>query len=120
MAAWVALTEERRRAEADKVAHLAPPAGGKQPKDKGIRKAARDLGMKRDAVARHLAVASLSPQAKARKFGRLLLALQISAGRRVHDHNSEAGRGLLSLCFKVTGKTIKEASKQRVTASKIQ
>lgn len=57
VARWVVL--------ADKVSQLATPLGGRQPKDEGIRKAARDLNIPKDAVHRSKKIADLSPEAKA-------------------------------------------------------
>ena len=47
IAEWVRLTDEK-----NKVAQLAPPAGGKQPRDKGINAAARELGIDRTEAQR--------------------------------------------------------------------
>jgi hypothetical protein len=63
IAAWDKLRVER---EALKVEQVAPPPGGRQPTDKGVRRTARELGMTRDAVSRSLKVAALSPEAKAK------------------------------------------------------
>ncbi|MBS7698690.1 MULTISPECIES: hypothetical protein [unclassified Chelatococcus] len=97
IASWIALRDERKRTLADKVAQVGPPPGGKQPRNKGIRAAAKDLGMTRQTVERAVKVAALAPEAKAeaRKRGvagnqTVLLAaareptpeLQVSAIRR--------------------------------------
>lgn len=57
VARWVELIEA-------KVAQNAPPSGGSQPAEKGIRKAVRELGVERTAVQRAVKVASLSDEAK--------------------------------------------------------
>lgn len=48
VAEWVRITGERQ------VAQVAPPPGGEQPKEKGVREAARKLGMTRQTVERSL------------------------------------------------------------------
>lgn len=48
----------------DKVAHNAPPLGGAQPADKGIRKAVRELGIDRTDAQRAKKVAGLTAEAK--------------------------------------------------------
>lgn len=58
IAEWVELTGEQ-------VAQLAPPAGGRQPRNEGIRAASRELGIERTEAQRAVKVASLSPEAKA-------------------------------------------------------
>lgn len=62
-ARWVALVAER---DAGKVAQPAPvsEAKGGRGNEGGIRKAARELDMPRDAVRRAVKVAALSPEAK--------------------------------------------------------
>lgn len=67
IAKWVALQEARR----DQSAQVAPNEAASKREDgrghrkpSGIRAAARDLGMTRDAVSRAVKVASLSPEAK--------------------------------------------------------
>ena len=60
-AEWVRVLEEKRKAQ--HVAQLGPP-GGKQPRDKGIRSASRDLGLERKVVARALKIAGITPEAK--------------------------------------------------------
>jgi ParB family chromosome partitioning protein len=57
IARWAELT-------AVKGAQIAPPFGGQQPNDKGIKKVARDLGIERTDVQRAVKVASLSEEAK--------------------------------------------------------
>lgn len=57
IAKWVELVET-------KVAQIAPPCGGDQPAEKGIRKAVRELGIERTSVQRAVKVASLSDEAK--------------------------------------------------------
>lgn len=52
IAEWVRLTEE-------KVSQLATPAGGVQPREAGIRKASRELGISKDAAHRATKIASL-------------------------------------------------------------
>lgn len=56
VARWVEL--------AAKVAQLGQPPGGKQPKESGIAKAARELNTPRQEVQRAKKIASLSPEAK--------------------------------------------------------
>jgi hypothetical protein len=56
IAEWVKLT--------DKVVQIAPPPGGVQPADKGIRKASRELGVEKTEVIRAAKIASLTPEAK--------------------------------------------------------
>lgn len=58
VAEWVRLTNE-------KVAQLEPPTGGRQPKEEGIRKAARELGVDRNEAQRSAKVDRISPEAKA-------------------------------------------------------
>lgn len=70
----VELLEARRRLgeEADQSAQLAPIEKSKRADGKGhrpesgVRQTARELGMPRDKVRRSLAIASLSPEAKAK------------------------------------------------------
>lgn len=57
IAEWVRLTNE-------KVAQSAPPLGGMQPKESGIRKAARDLGVTRDEAQRAVKISSITPDAR--------------------------------------------------------
>lgn len=57
VARWVELVEA-------KVSQVATPCGGLQPKEKGIRKAAKELGIGKDSVQRAVKVASLSNEAK--------------------------------------------------------
>jgi hypothetical protein len=57
IARWVELT-------AAKVAQSAPPSGGAQPAEKGVRKVAADLGIERTDVQRAVKVASIAPEAK--------------------------------------------------------
>ncbi|VTZ27245.1 conserved hypothetical protein [Methylocella tundrae] len=54
---WIGLT--------DKVGQLAPPLGGIQPNDKGVRRAVRELGIERTEARRSDKIAGLSPEAKA-------------------------------------------------------
>jgi ParB family chromosome partitioning protein len=56
---------------ADKVAQVAPPSGGVQPLDRGIRKAVRELGIERTDAQRAVKVDSLTREAKeaARRVG---------------------------------------------------
>ena len=49
---------------AAKEAQIAPPSGGHQPREKGIKKVARDLGIERTDVQRAVKVASISEEAK--------------------------------------------------------
>lgn len=58
VAEWVRLT-------AEKVAHVAPPLGGVQPKEQGLRKATRELGIDRTEAQRAIKIAGLDPEAKA-------------------------------------------------------
>jgi len=57
IAEWVRLTEA-------KVAQLAPPAGGLQPKEQGIRKATREIGIDRTEAQRAIKIAAIAPEAK--------------------------------------------------------
>ncbi|MBP0445008.1 hypothetical protein J8J14_09470 [Roseomonas sp. SSH11] len=57
IAEWVRLT-------AEKVAQVGPPTGGAQPGEQGIRKAAKDLGVKRQEAQRAVKIASIAPEAK--------------------------------------------------------
>lgn len=73
---WVKLREIRKEADAiqeaadhafgsaEKLAQVAPVSKGGRNKEGGIRQAARDLGLPRDAVARAVKIAALSPEAK--------------------------------------------------------
>lgn len=63
VAEWAALAE--------KVSQVATPLGGNQPKESGVRKAARELGISKDDASRSVKVASLTPEAKeaAREVG---------------------------------------------------
>lgn len=54
---WAELT-------AAKGAQIAPPSGGHQPQEKGVKKVARDLGIERTDVQRAIKVASISDEAK--------------------------------------------------------
>jgi hypothetical protein len=54
---WAELT-------AAKVGQVAPPSGGAQPAEKGVRKVARELNLERKDVERAVKVASISPEAK--------------------------------------------------------
>jgi ParB-like chromosome segregation protein Spo0J len=56
IAEWIRLMDQ-------KVAQLEPP-GGKQPKERGIRKAAKELGIDRADAQRAVKIASLTPEAK--------------------------------------------------------
>jgi ParB-like chromosome segregation protein Spo0J len=49
---------------AAKGAQVAPPSGGHQPRERGIKKVARDLGVERTEVQRAVKVASISEEAK--------------------------------------------------------
>ena len=49
---------------ASKAAQLAQPSGGKQPKEAGVSKAARELNIDRTEVQRAVKIASLTPEAK--------------------------------------------------------
>lgn len=64
VARWVELVDS-------KVAQSGPPSGGRQPKEAGVRKAARELNIPRTNVQRAVKVASLSDEAKtaAREVG---------------------------------------------------
>lgn len=57
IAEWVKLTEEKKGAQ------VAPP-GGKQPHDKGIKAAVRELGVDRTSAQRAVKVAGISEEAK--------------------------------------------------------
>jgi ParB family transcriptional regulator, chromosome partitioning protein len=57
VARWAELT-------AAKVVQSAPPSGGHQPKEKGVRKIAADLGLEKTDVIRAVKVASISEEAK--------------------------------------------------------
>lgn len=59
---WARIVEAKRKV-AQEVAQVAPP-GDKQPKDQGVRAAARDLGLPRDSVARAIEIANMAPEAK--------------------------------------------------------
>lgn len=59
IAEWTELTGEKVR-QVD-----APAAGGKQPREQGIRKTARELGLSEPDVRRCMKIASLSPEAQA-------------------------------------------------------
>lgn len=68
VAAWADLVRQRRvisAQDARKLKTTSNPKGAGRGHG-GISQTARDLGMKRDAVARHLTVAALSPEAKAK------------------------------------------------------
>jgi ParB-like chromosome segregation protein Spo0J len=56
IAEWIRLMDQ-------KVAQLEPP-GGKQPKERGIRKAAKELGIDRADAQRAIKIANLAPKAK--------------------------------------------------------
>jgi ParB family chromosome partitioning protein len=58
IAEWTELVEQKA-----KVGQLVQP-GGKQPTEKGISKAARELGLDRDQVRRARKIASITPEAK--------------------------------------------------------
>lgn len=55
--------EEWRKLSA-KVAHDAPPSGGEQPKEAGVRKTARELGVSHKTVQRATAIANLPTDVK--------------------------------------------------------
>lgn len=57
VARWVELVES-------KVSQLATPSGGVQPKERGVRKASRELGISKDQISRAVKVASIAPEAK--------------------------------------------------------
>jgi len=59
VAEWVRLTDEAAR-----VAQVAPPRGGRQPRSKGINAASRELGVDRTQAQRAIKVAGLSQEAK--------------------------------------------------------
>lgn len=48
----------------EKVAHVEPPKGGKQPLDQGVRNAARELGEDRNVIQRAVKIAAIAPEAK--------------------------------------------------------
>lgn len=56
--------DEWRRLTLAKVAQIAPPLGGKQPRDNGERKTADALGLKRDAVRRAARIAALPEETR--------------------------------------------------------
>lgn len=56
--------EEWRKLHVSKVAKIAPPSGGDQPKERGIRKTAETLGIHRKEVHNAMRVASLPEEAK--------------------------------------------------------
>lgn len=58
IAEWVRLTDNRVR-------QLAAPSGGVQPNQKGIRAAAKELGVDEKEARRSIKVASIAPEAKA-------------------------------------------------------
>lgn len=58
VAEWVRLAEERKGAQ------VAPP-GGKQPHDKGIKAATRELGIERTEAQRATKIDAITPEAKA-------------------------------------------------------
>src|SRR3546814_6497565 len=58
IAEWVRLTDE-------KVRQVGAPVGGAQPREEGKRKAAKELGVKEQAVRRAVQVDKLAPEAKA-------------------------------------------------------
>jgi ParB-like chromosome segregation protein Spo0J len=60
IAEWIKLTEEKAR----KVAQVGPPSGGAQPKERGIRKAAAELGVSRQEAQRANNIANMAPAAK--------------------------------------------------------
>jgi ParB-like nuclease domain len=65
------LTDELRQlVQQQKGGQVAPP-GGHQPQDKGIKKTAKILGLKREEIRRSLVIAGISPRAKdrVRKLG---------------------------------------------------
>jgi ParB family chromosome partitioning protein len=59
VAEWTRLTEART-----KVLQIATPAGGQQPAEKGVRKAARDLGLDASTVSRSVKIDDIAPEAK--------------------------------------------------------
>jgi ParB-like nuclease family protein len=58
------IDEWRQLCKGAKVAQVAPPSGGEQPADKGIRKIAKELGVSRREVERAEKIASITPAAK--------------------------------------------------------
>jgi ParB/RepB/Spo0J family partition protein len=100
---------EMRQAIQQKGGQVAPP-GGRQPKDIGIKKAAKALGLTRDEVRRAKAISGLIPEAKAaaRKLGlddnqRALLEVaklpassQCEAIKRIIDRQNEIRAGTFS------------------------
>ena len=59
VAEWTRLTQART-----KVLQIATPAGGRQPAEKGVRQAARDLGLDASTVSRSVKIADIVPEAK--------------------------------------------------------
>ena len=59
VAEWARLTEARTKALPE-----ATPAGGQQPSEKGVRKAARDLGLDASTVSRSVKIDGIAPEAK--------------------------------------------------------
>lgn len=98
IARWVEISGKRAeveagKAQADQVRQAGAPPGGRQPRDKGIRKAASELGMPEQTVRCAVKVAGLSPEAKA-------------AGRRAIE---QEGQQLGLLAFVLPGVSLGSA-----------
>jgi hypothetical protein len=64
VAEWVRLTLKQEDGEPNKGAEPRPPSGGKQPNDKGIKAASRELGIARTNVQQSVKIAAIAPEAK--------------------------------------------------------
>jgi hypothetical protein len=114
LAEWVRLTEQRAKA-----LQVATPRGGRQPAEKGVRKAGRELGLDAGTVSRSVKIDGISAEAKAAaRAAKLddnqsaLLAIakakpeaQLEKVRELAERKREPGRKRLAVADRATADT---------------